>query len=127
MSYRIISPEVHGILDYVSAIVLILVPGALAFDEISPFAYWLSVIAGCVLILYSLMTDYEFSIGMFIPLRIHLVLDFSAGILFILWPFIFDFTGLAMAYYLVMGFGILLVVGLTQSGEESQLNQSAQD
>ena len=121
MSYRIISPEVHGILDYVSAIVLILVPGVLAFDEISPFAYWLSVIAGCVLILYSLMTDYEFSIGMFIPLRIHLVLDFSAGILFILWPFIFDFTGLAMAYYLVMGFGILLVVALTQSDEESEL------
>ena len=67
------------------------------------------------------MTDYEFSIGMFIPLRIHLVLDFSAGILFILWPFIFDFTGLAMAYYLVMGFGILLVVALTQSDEESEL------
>jgi|TARA_B110000240_G_scaffold162218_1_gene181648 hypothetical protein len=121
MNYRIISPGVHGILDYVSAIVLILVPGVLAFDEISPFAYWLSVIAGCVLILYSLMTDYEFSIGMFIPLRIHLVLDFSAGILFILWPFIFDFTGLAMAYYLVMGFGILLVVALTQSDEESEL------
>ena len=121
MNYRIISPVVHGILDYVSAIVLILVPGVLAFDEISPFAYWLSVIAGCVLILYSLMTDYEFSIGMFIPLRIHLVLDFSAGILFILWPFIFDFTGLAMAYYLVMGFGILLVVALTQSDEESEL------
>ena len=121
MNYRIISPGVHGILDYVSAIVLILVPGVLAFDEISPFVYWLSVIAGCVLILYSLMTDYEFSIGMFIPLRIHLVLDFSAGILFILWPFIFDFTGLAMAYYLVMGFGILLVVALTQSDEESEL------
>ena len=121
MNYRIISPGVHGILDYVSAIVSILVPGVLAFDEISPFAYWLSVIAGCVLILYSLMTDYEFSIGMFIPLRIHLVLDFSAGILFILWPFIFDFTGLAMAYYLVMGFGILLVVALTQSDEESEL------
>jgi hypothetical protein len=121
MNYRIISPGVHGILDYVSAIVLILVPGVLAFDEISPFAYWLSIIAGCVLILYSLMTDYEFSIGMFIPLRIHLVLDFSAGILFILWPFIFDFTGLAMAYYLVMGFGILLVVALTQSDEESEL------
>jgi hypothetical protein len=121
MNHRIISPGVHGILDYVSAIVLILAPGVLAFDEISPFAYWLSVIAGCVLILYSLMTDYEFSIGMFIPLRIHLVLDFSAGILFILWPFIFDFTGLAMAYYLVMGFGILLVVALTQSDEESEL------
>ena len=121
MSIRIISPSVHGVLDYMSAIVLILAPSVLELNEISPYAYWLSVIAGIILILYSLMTDYEFSIGMLIPLKTHLVIDFSAGVLFILWPFIFDFTGLALAYYLVMGFGILLVVGLTQSDEESEL------
>ena len=127
MSFRIITPRVHGLLDYMSAIVLILAPSVLELNEVSPYAYWLSVIAGVILILYSLMTDYDFSIGMLIPLKTHLVIDFSAGVLFILWPFIFDFTGLALAYYLVMGFGILLVVGLTQSDEESQLNQSAQD
>ena len=127
MSFRIITSRVHGLLDYMSAIVLILAPSVLEFNEVSPYAYWLSVIAGVILILYSLMTDYDFSIGILIPLKTHLVIDFSAGVLFILWPFIFDFTGLALAYYLVMGFGILLVVGLTQSDEESQLNQSAQD
>ena len=127
MSFRIITPRVHGLLDYMSAIVLILAPSVLEFNEVSPYAYWLSVIAGVILILYSLMTDYDFSIGILIPLKTHLVIDFSAGVLFILWPFIFDFTGLVLAYYLVMGFGILLVVGLTQSDEESQLNQSAQD
>jgi hypothetical protein len=121
MNHRIISPSLHGVLDYISAIVLIVAPNVLELNEISPFAYWLSVIAGCVLILYSLMTDYEFSIGMFIPLRVHLVMDLSAGILFILWPLFFGFTGLALAYYLVMGFGILLVVALTQTDEESQL------
>jgi len=125
MSFRIITPRVHGLLDYMSAIVLILAPSVLEFNEVSPYAYWLSVIAGVILILYSLMTDYDFSIGMLIPLKTHLVIDFSAGVLFILWPFIFDFTDLVLAYYLVMGFGILLVVGLTQSDEESQLNQSA--
>lgn len=127
MSLRIITPRVHGVIDYMSAIVLILAPSVLELNEVSPYAYWLSVIAGVILILYSLMTDYEFSIGILISLKSHLVIDFSAGVLFILWPFIFDFTGLALAYYLVMGFGVLLVVGLTQSDEESQLNQSAQD
>ena len=127
MSLRIITPRVHGVLDYMSAIVLILAPSVLELNEVSPYAYWLSVIAGVILILYSLMTDYEFSIGMLITLKTHLVIDFSAGVLFILWPIIFDFTGLALAYYLVMGFGILLVVGLTQSDEESQLNQSGHD
>ena len=127
MSFRIITPRVHGLLDYMSAIVLILAPSVLELNEISPYAYWLSVIAGIILILYSLMTDYEFSIGMLIPLKTHLVIDFSAGVLFILWPFIFNFTGLALAYYLVMGFGVLLVVGLTQPDEESQLKQGHHD
>ena len=121
MSHRIISPSLHGVIDYISAFVLIVAPNVLLLDEISPFAYWLSVIYGCVLILYSLMTDYEFSIGMLIPLRIHITIDLSAGILFILWPFIFDFSGLPLAYYLAMGFGIVLVAALTQSDEESQL------
>ena len=127
MNHRIISPSLHGVLDYISAFVLIVAPNVLSLDEISPFAYWLSVVFGCVLVLYSMMTDYEFSIGMFIPLKVHLAIDFSAGILFILWPFIFDFIGLALAYYLVMGFGILLVVALTQSDEESQLKNDHHD
>ena len=127
MNLRIISPSVHGILDYVSAILFILAPIILKFEEISPFAYWLSVIFGCVLILYSLMTDYEFSIGMLIPLKVHLAIDFSAGIIFILWPFIFDFTDLVLAYYLVVGFGLLLVVALSQSDEESQLKDDHHD
>ena len=119
MNHRIISPPLHGVVDYISGIILIVAPSVLELNEISPFAYWLSVIFGCALILYSLMTDYEYSIGMLIPFRVHLAIDFSFGIIFILWPFIFDFTGLALGYYLVMGFGFLLIVALTQSDEES--------
>ena len=127
MNYRIISPSLHGVLDYIFAFVFIVAPNVLKLDEISPFAYWLSVTFGCLLVLYSMMTDYEFSIGMLIPLKVHLAIDSFAGILFILWPFIFDFTGLALAYYLVMGFGILLVVALIQSDEESQLKNDHHD
>ena len=127
MNYRIISPSLHGVLDYIFAFVFIVAPNVLKLDEISPFAYWLSVTFGCLLVLYSMMTDYEFSIGMLIPLKVHLAIDSFAGILFILWPFIFDFTGLALAYYLVMGFVILLIVVLTQSDEESQLKNDHHD
>ena len=127
MNHRIISPLLHGVLDYISAIILIVAPSVLELNENSPFAYWLSVTFGCALLLYSLMTDYEYSIGMLIPLRIHLAIDFSFGILFILWPFIFDFTGLALAYYLVMGFGLLLIVALTQSDKESELKNDHHD
>jgi hypothetical protein len=113
MNIRFLTPSIHGILDYIAAIVLVVAPVILKLHEVSPFAYWLSVVAGGLLILYSLLTDYEFSISKMIPLKVHLGLDLSAGVLFVIWPFIFGFTGVAMAYYIVMGLGILLVVAVT--------------
>jgi len=125
MNIRFLTPSIHGILDYVAAFVLLLAPTLLKLNETSPFAYWLSVVAGAVLVLYSLLTDYEFSIGKVIPFRVHLGLDFSAGIVFVVWPFIFGFTGIAMAYYIVMGLGIMLVVAVTES--ESELTHDHHD
>lgn len=114
MNIRFLTPAIHGILDYTAAFVLLVAPAILKLNEVSPFAYWLSVVAGVVLIGYSLLTDYAFSISKMIPLKVHLGLDASAGVVFVIWPFIFGFTGVAMAYYIVMGLGILLVVAVTE-------------
>jgi len=115
MNIRFLTSTLHGILDYIAAFVLLVAPVILKLNEVSPFAYWLSVVAGGVLILYSLLTDYEFSISKMIPFKVHLGLDLSAGVVFVIWPFIFGFTGVAMAYYIVMGLGIMLVVAVTDS------------
>lgn len=113
MRVQFLTPTIHSVLDYVAAVVLLISPVILALNTISVFAYWLSVLAGAALIFYSLWTDYPFSISKTIPFKVHLGLDLSAGVIFVIWPFIFGFTGVAMWYYLIMGIGILLVVAVT--------------
>lgn len=114
MNIRFLPSSIHNILDYMAALVLVVAPVILKFDQVSPFAYWLSIVAGIALILYSLLTDYEFSIKKWIPFETHLISDLSIGVIFLVWPFIFGFSGLAFAYYIVMGLSLLLVVAVTK-------------
>lgn len=117
MPHRFITPTFHGVLDYFAAFVLLVSPVVFKLDTISPFAYWLSVITGIILVLYSLFTDYESSMSKLIPFKVHLALDLSAGVVFLIWPFLFGFTGVAMLYYLVMGLALVAVVAATEPEE----------
>jgi len=110
---KIISPAVHGVLDYAVALVLIAAPFVLRFGEQSPLAFWLSLAAGLGLIAYSVLTDYRNSLVKFIPFRTHLVFDFSAGAVFVAAAFLAPFQGTAFIFFLVMGFSIMAVVLLT--------------
>ena len=82
----------------------------MGFDGLS---LWLSVAGGAGLVLYSLLTDYAFSIAKAIPFKIHIIFDSLAAVVFIAAPFIFGFSGITQIYYIVMGAGVLLVVALT--------------
>ena len=113
MNIRFLTPAIHGILDYAAAAVLIIAPFVLGLAAISPLAHWLSVIAGAVLILYSLITDYSYSVAKIIPFKAHLLLDLAAGIVFVVAPFIFGLGGVPMVYCIMMGLGVILVVALT--------------
>lgn len=111
---KILTPKIHGWLDYVAAIALIGVPFAIGLSEL---ALWFSVAAGSGLILYSLITDYSASVAKLIPFGVHLWLDGAAAIAFIVAPFVFGWTGAVMTYYVVMGVGVLLVVALSAKEE----------
>lgn len=117
MIHRFITPTYHGVLDYIAAFVLLVAPVFLKLETVSPFAYWLSVVTGILLVLYSLFTDYESSMSKVIPFKVHLLFDLSAGLIFLVWPFLFGFTGIAMLYYLVMGITIITVVTVTEPEE----------
>jgi hypothetical protein len=83
------------LLDYAAAVVLITVPLLLNFQATSPLALWLSVAAGVLLVVYSLM------------------LDALAGVAFLMAPFLFGFEGLIRWFYLVNGAIVLLLVLVT--------------
>lgn len=117
MNYRILTPTIHGALDYAAAAALIVLPFLLNLGEISAAAQWLSVAAGAGLVVYSLATDYAFGVFGLLSFRAHLALDMLAAVAFIGAPFVFGWSGLVLAYYLVMGAGVLVVVALSATGE----------
>ena len=114
MNLKIISPTIHGLLDYAAAAGLIVLPFILDLGATSPLALWLSVAGGIGLIGYSLLTDYTFGPFGVLPFRAHLALDLTAAVAFFAAPFVFGWGGLVAAYYAVMGAGVVAVVLLSQ-------------
>ena len=75
---RFIPTRIHGALDYALGIVLAALPYVAGFAD-RGIAEWASVILGCGLIIYSLLTNYELGVVRVIPMRLHLMLDAAGG------------------------------------------------
>jgi len=117
MNLRILTPTIHGLLDYMAAVGLIVFPFVLNLGTTAPLALWLSVIGGMALIAYSLMTDYTFGFAKVVPFKAHLALDLIAAVGFLAAPFVFGWSGLTAGYYFVMGVAVVLVVVLSAVDE----------
>lgn len=104
---RIIPTRVHGMLDYLMGVLLILAPWVLGFAE-NGAETWVPVVLGAGVIAYSLMTDYEFGVVKTIPMRTHLFLDLGGGLLLAASPWLFQFADDVWAPHLILG---LLEVG----------------
>lgn len=57
---RFLTPRIHGILDYVAAIVLIVAPFLLGFFNTNLLALCVSLVLGLGLLGHSLVTDYAY-------------------------------------------------------------------
>jgi hypothetical protein len=124
MKLQFLTPNFHGMLDYAAAGGLIVFPFLLNLGAESAIALWLSVAAGIGLIGYSLLTDYPYSFFSVIPFGAHLALDVTAGLAFIVAPFVLGFSAVTAIYYMVMGAGVLVVVLVTQRQETMRLRQA---
>ena len=112
---KFLTPTLHGLGDYAAAAVLIVAPFILGINEQSLIAYWASIAGGIGLIIYSLLTDYTFSVAKVIPFKTHLVLDSLAGLVLIALALLLELDIVARTYLIVMGAGVLLVVAVTQT------------
>ena len=119
MNAKFLNPAIHGLLDYVAAAALIVLPFLLDLGATSQLATGLSVVAGIGLVAYSLATDYALGVFHVIPFRVHLMLDIAAAVVFVAAPFVFGWQGLVLGYYLVMGAGVLAVVALSITGRDA--------
>jgi hypothetical protein len=87
----VINTKTHAVLDYIVGILLIAAPWLFNFADKNA-ATIIPVIIGSVTILYSLLTDYEFSLLSLIPFRLHLGLDIASALLLIISPWLFAFS-----------------------------------
>lgn len=110
MKFQFLNPTLHGMLDYLAAAALIVLPFLLGLGSEGPLAMWLSVAGGAGLIAYSLATDYNFGLVKLVSYDVHLLLDLSAAVAFIAAPFVFNFGPVASIYYPVMAAGVIVVV-----------------
>ena len=115
---RFLPTKVHGVLDYVVGIALILAPNIFQFSSMGGPAAWIPRVLGVVLIVYSLVTNYEWGVFKLVAMPYHLVIDFLAALFLAASPFIFGFfrdSPNVWLPHLVVGIAVLLVVIVTQT------------
>ncbi len=99
---RFVSTRVHGIIDYGTGLLLIVVPYLLGFAD-GTAAQWVPMLVGLAIIGMSLLTDYELSVAKLVPMPIHLGADVLAGILLAASPWLFGFSDRVFWPHLIVG------------------------
>ena len=112
-SIRFLPTKVHGVLDYVVGLALILAPNIFQFADVGGPAVFIPRLLGVVLIAYSLFTRYELGVIKVISMPYHLIVDFLAALFLALSPFLFGFSNNTANVWLphvVVGIAVIVVV-----------------
>ena len=103
---------VHGVIEYVVAIVLLAAPFVLGFD--SDAATALSLVLGVAVLVIAASSQTPTGLAKVIPIPIHVVLDLGLAGLKIAAPFLFGFAdeSAPTAFFIVLGVAhLLLTIG----------------
>ena len=117
---RFIPTGIHAYFDYIGGIALLAAPFVFGFYSVGGAAVIIPMVLGIGLILYSLLTNYELGIpGLkFLPMWVHLILDFVASAFLAISPFVFGFinqTPNAWLPHIIAGVGVILLVLVSQT------------
>ena len=99
---RFIPTRIHGAVDYVLGILLMVLPWLFGFTR-GGAETWLPVILGAGVVVYSLFTDYEWGAIRSLNVATHLTLDLAGGILLAASPWLFGFDQFVWVPHLVLG------------------------
>ena len=111
---KFISTKVHGIIDYLTAFLLIGLPFTLHYNT-ATMAGRIFIILGVVLLVYSLITRYEHGLVDIIPFKLHLIFDLLSGILLAASPWIFGFSDNVYIPHVVVGLFEIVVTLFTKT------------
>ena len=117
---KFITKEIHAYLDYPVALGLAVMPFLFNLGQSNPLAFWLSVATGAAAFLLTVLTDHHLGVVRVLPYKLHLLVDGLVGLVFVAAPFALGFTGIDLAYYIVLGATVLTVVGLHKPQDDAQ-------
>jgi hypothetical protein len=118
MNIRFLTPTWHGLVDYLAALELLVMPFVLNLGASAPLAKWLAIATGLAVIVVSLFTDYKLGLVRIIPFRIHLGIDTAVATAFVVVPFLFGFSGLDAWFYWLNAAAVFVVVAVSMPGQE---------
>jgi hypothetical protein len=109
MEVLMLNSRTHGVLDYLTAIVLIVAPYLFGFAN-GGAAQLVPQVIGALIILMSLLTAYELSVAKLVPFRVHLGVDIAQAILLLVSPWLFGFADVIWWPHVLVGLFELAVV-----------------
>jgi hypothetical protein len=103
----------HGLLEYGLGVLLIFSSPLFGFDGEPRVA---AILLGAAIIVLAALSDVPTALMRRIPIGSHIVLDYVLGIVLIASPFIFGFSDDegALAFFIVMGLGYLILTAVTR-------------
>lgn len=114
--FPIIPLNIHNVIDYIVGAVLLITPAFFGFAEVT-IAANVFYTAGLGLILYSLLTQYKYSIAKLIPVRVHMILDALVGLSVMFAPWLLNYRGALTegqtTVHLALGAGAVALAILT--------------
>ena len=99
---KFISRKTHAVLDYLMGIVLIAAPWILGFAG-NEAAKWSAVAIGVLMLLTSVMTNYEGGLVKMFPMGMHLTMDIIAGLFLAISPWLLGFSNEIFLPHLILG------------------------
>lgn len=118
MDPRFITKDIHALLDYPVAFMLMGAPFILSLGDSHPAAKWLAVGTGVAALILTLLTDHKFGVFRILPYWFHVLVDGMVGAVFLAAPFVFSFTGIDAWFYWLNALAVLTVVTLNKSTPE---------
>lgn len=116
---RFVTRTIHAYLDYPVAVALIVLPFLFGLGADDPLALYVSPVVGVAAFLLTVFTDHHLGLIRVLPYRLHLAVDLTVGIGFLILPFGFGFDGLDAAYYWINGAAVVTVIALSKPEVES--------
>lgn len=114
---KMLSPRIHGYLDYLTVFIFLLAPLLLGLEGLPAI---ISYILASIHLLMTFLSDFSLGFAKLIPFKKHGWVETIVGPIILLLPFILGFYDTARIFYITMGV-IIIIVSLVTDYKQASL------